>query len=262
MTIASAIQILIEEKTPLCRLKRMNQPSFRLPTIAVVEDDDDLRANILLFLRSKNFPAWGTSSAEQFYRERSVSPVDIVLIDLGLPGEDGLSALRHLRQSPKLGLIVITGRGDMESRISGLEAGVDHYFIKPINMRELHVTIEALWRKKCISNDVSQPELVAEKNRSAPSYSLNHLELTLNLPDGRKLSLSEREECLIRVLLDSHGAVVSRTDLHATVFSDANDIDPHRIDVLVSRLRQKAKTQFDVTLPIRTIFGKGFVFVA
>lgn len=240
----------------------MNLPFSKIPTLAVIEDDDDLRANILLFLRSKKYPAWGASSAEEFYRERSVSPVHIVLIDLGLPGEDGLSALRHLRQNSQLGIIVITARGDTESRISGLEAGVDHYFIKPINMRELLAAIEALWRKISINHVGTPKKSLMGAGEGRHPYSLHIAESVLELPDGRRLLLSERESLLIGVLLDSLGIVVSRDDLHGAVFSDANEIEPHRIDVLVSRLRQKAKAQLGVTLPIRSIFGKGFAFAA
>ena len=240
----------------------MEHPFPTFPSIAVIEDDEDLRANLLLTLRSKNFPVWGAASAEEFYRERAVSPADIVLVDLGLPGEDGLSALRHLRQNSSLGIIVITARGGTENRIAGLEAGADHYFIKPVDMRELLAAIEALWRRMVSTSVVTGGASSLAPLASADDWVLEPTALTLNLPDGRKIQLSGREYNLLACLMAAQGLVVGKAALHAAVFADSDEVDLHRIDVIVSRLRQKSENQLGAPLPMRTIFGKGFVLVS
>lgn len=237
----------------------MDHPFPSLPTIAVIEDDDDLRANLLLTLRSKNFPAWGTASAEEFYRERIVLPADIVLIDLGLPGEDGLSALRHLRQNSNLGIIVVTARGGTENRIAGLEAGADHYFIKPVDTRELLATIDTLWRRIGGMRMAISPR--ADEKTSDKAWALNRDDCCLLLPDGRKLSLSPREYEYLACLMDDPCTLLSKNALHQHLFPESTEIDTHRIDVILSRLRQKAESQLGLSLPIRTVFGKGFAFV-
>ena len=237
----------------------MDHPIPTLPTIAVIEDDEDLRANLLLTLRSKNFPAWGAASAEEFYRERTVCPADIVLIDLGLPGEDGLSALRHLRQNNNLGIIVVTARGGTENRIAGLEAGADHYFIKPVDPRELLAAIDALWRRVDGKRIAISPRAGDEAN--GKRWGLSRAESCLNLPDGRRLALSQREYEYLACLMANPGTLFTKAALHQHLFPDLAEIDTHRVEVILSRLRQKAESQLGLTLPIRTVFGKGFAFV-
>ncbi len=217
---------------------------------------------MLLTLRSKSFPAWGAASAEEFYRERAVSPADIVLVDLGLPGEDGLTALRHLRQNSCLGIIVITARGGTENRIAGLEAGADHYFIKPVDLRELIAVIEALWRRMVSRSTVIETTTHPALLVSSDHWQLDPTALILELPDARKIQLSDREYNLLACLMAARGLVVSKAALHASIFSDSKEVDLHRVDVIVSRLRQKSEKQLGSPLPIRTIFGKGFVLVA
>ncbi|MCB4361071.1 response regulator transcription factor [Quatrionicoccus australiensis] len=240
----------------------MDHPFPTFPCIAVIEDDEDLRANLLLTLRSKNYPTWGAASAEEFYRERAVSPADIVLVDLGLPGEDGLSALRHLRQNGNLGIIVVTARGGSENRIAGLEAGADHYFIKPVDTRELLAAIESLWRRMVARSAATEGAKNSTPLASADNWVLEPTAQTLNLPDGRKIKFSERECNLLACLMGAQGLVVGKAALHAAIFPEAEEIDLHRVDVIVSRLRQKSESLLGSPLPIRTIFGKGFVLVS
>jgi DNA-binding response OmpR family regulator len=157
-----------------------------------------------------------------------------------------------------LGIIVITARGGIENRIAGLEAGADQYFIKPVDARELLATIEGLWRRiKVQQVNVAIP-LAENSTSNLLAWHVLPAESALGLSDGRKLPLSEREYLLISCLLDAEGAVVSKQALHAAVFPDVEQIDKHRLDVVISRLRQKTENQLAISLPIRTIFGKGF----
>ncbi|MBK7846812.1 MAG: response regulator transcription factor [Zoogloea sp.] len=117
------------------------------PRIAVVEDEHDLRDAVVDYLVASGYQTWGTDSAEAAYRQLVVEPVDIVLLDLGLPGEDGYSACRHLRQIPTLGVIVISAHDTVEDRVRAFECGADIYLQKPAAMREIVANIEALSRR-------------------------------------------------------------------------------------------------------------------
>lgn len=219
----------------------------------MIEDDEDLRANLLLSLHGRGFPAWGVPSAEAFYRECVAESADIVLVDLGLPGEDGLSVVQHLRNAGKFGLIVITARGAVDARIAGLEAGADYYFVKPIDLRELAAAIDVLWRRQLRTN------LGLESKASPLTWSLRDVDMSLVLADGRVMALAEREWRLMDCLLATPGAVVSKAALYAAMFPDSDEVDLHRVDVILSRLRQKLISRFGLSIPIRTIFGKGYV---
>lgn len=217
-----------------------------------------MRANLLLSLQAKGFSTWGVASAEAFYREHAIRPANIILIDLGLPGEDGLSALSHLRQDNRLGIIVITARGSSEQRVAGFVAGADQYFVKPIDIQELLAAIEALWRRLSAGSGAVPPKTNLQYTSS--TWHLDKSNALLIAPDGQKLLLSERELGFLSVLLANPGVVVSKAALHEHLFPDSDEIETHRIDVILSRLRQKVETQFALPLPVRTIFGKGFAF--
>ena len=230
-----------------------------LPTIAVIENDEALRTFLIYTLRSEKYTAWGAASAEEFYRTWAVSKTQVVTLDLGLPGEDGISVLNHLRQNKDITIIVITGRTSTQERIEGLEAGADHYLTKPVYKRELLAAIEASqWRKQL--DQTSPAGLYAPLPEALPQWLMHPSMLMIALPDGRSLNLSEREGLLLSCLLNAPGGVVSRDKLHAATFP--SHIENNRqIDVIISRLREKATRELAVSLPIRTIFGKGFTFI-
>lgn len=235
----------------------------KLPTIAVIEDDEQLRAYILLCLKVEKYTAWGAASAEEFYRTWTVAPTDIVTIDLGLPGEDGLSVVSHLRQNKNITLIVITGHESPQERIEGLDAGADHYLTKPVYKRELLAAIEAFqWRKQSTNLEALALEPSPKEMPSGEKqWRLHTSKLKLMLPDDRTLMLTEREGWLIDCLIKAPGEVVNRDALHAATFPE-NLKNNRQVDVIISRLREKIKRQYAVALPIRTVFGKGFAFIS
>jgi DNA-binding response OmpR family regulator len=112
--------------------------------VAIIEDSADLLDELLAFLRHRGFDAWGVRSAEAFWRQLHRDPVDIVLIDIGLPGEDGFSVLDYLHEIGQFGLVVVTARGHEQDRLQALNAGADLYLIKPVNFSDLAESIQAL----------------------------------------------------------------------------------------------------------------------
>jgi len=230
--------------------------------IAIVEDNDDLRDNLEFFLRSKGHIVWGATSAESFRRQRQVTRTDIALIDLGLPGDDGLSIIRELQAEATCGLIVITARGAMQTRLEAMSAGADHFLVKPLDLRELYVTIEATWRR--LSAPPMQP---IPAPGEAPALEEEHIwaynpsERTLTAPNNCQLPLSNTENRLIGLLTAHAGELLPKPQLLQALYSgeDANDF--HRVEVVLNRLRQKAR-QLGLMLPIRAVFGKGLVFAA
>jgi len=116
------------------------------PHLAVVEDEPVLREYIVRFFKGHGYSCWGADSAEGFYREVAVRPTDIVLLDIGLPGEDGLNVARHLSAAGRYGIIIVSARGQVDDRLTGLDVGADAYLVKPVDLRELAATVDNLWR--------------------------------------------------------------------------------------------------------------------
>lgn len=224
--------------------------------IAIIEDNLDLIEELMFYLQSKGYTIWGVNSAEAFWKKLHLQPVDIILVDIGLPGEDGFSVIEHLRSLDSHGVIAISARGSQQDKLHGLTLGADAYLIKPINFSNLVSTIDALWLRQCQHEEAAADSLIFSS--TLESWTLNRT--TLNAPCGAQLAITPQEYQLLDVLFRHTNEVFSKTHLCSLLFGYETDPDTHRIDVILSRIRAKARNK-GTHLPIRAIFGKGIVFL-
>ncbi|WP_298450581.1 response regulator transcription factor [uncultured Marinobacter sp.] len=230
----------------------------RKPAISIIEDNSDLLDELIFFLQQRGYSVWGVSSAEQFWKKLHRSPADIVMVDLGLPGEDGFSVVDYLKDIGKMGVIIATARGHQQDKLRGLNLGADLYLVKPVNFVELATAIDGLWRRM---QQESEPASTAQTVREASGeWQLDASRQRLITPNGDDLALSTQEYSLVSTLARSAGEVFTKETLLDLMFCYEEQSDIHRIDVILSRLRKKAK-QENINLPLRSIFGKGLVFV-
>lgn len=224
--------------------------------IALVEDEEDLRLNVVRFLEAQGFSVWSAASAEDFYRKLAVHDADLVIADLGLPGEDGLELITHLNSRGRHPIIVMTARGAVHDRIAGLEAGVDHYFVKPVDLYELAAAIHATLRKR-LQAGVETATAVSEN----AAWVLVRSEAVLVTPTGVTVRLTSGELHLLEHLMNQPEKVITKSRLLEHFGQDPEQGDFHRIEVLVSRLRAKV-TAAGQRLPLQAVFGRGLVFVS
>lgn len=225
----------------------------RQARIAIIEDNVGLQEELVFFLESKGFSVWAVPSAEAFWKRLHAAPVDIVLVDIGLPGEDGFSVLEYLRGLGAYGLVVMSARGAQADRARGLALGADAYLVKPVNFADLAVVLARLWQRLTQDSDHG-----AAGNSDALAWALR--DACLVAPQGQNLRLTEQETRLLETLMRYPNEVCDKAYLHEHLFGFHEEPDTHRIDVVLSRLRNKArKAQFP--LPIRVVFGKGIVFL-
>ena len=231
--------------------------------LAIIEDNPDLLDELLAWLGYRGFEVWGTRSAEAFWRQLHSHPVDIVLIDIGLPGEDGFSVLSYLHELGHYGLVVVSARGQQQDKLQALSLGADAYLIKPVNFAHLAETLTALGARLQQDRPApQQPEMASAAPAPAPATGMWRLhEDKLISPDARTLELTQQEYRLVELLMRNRNEVCSKLDLHACLFAHESEPDLHRIDVVVSRLRHKARQQ-GIHLPVRAIFGKGLAFIS
>lgn len=221
-------------------------------TIAVVEDDEDIRINVCRFLTKSGLHAWGTDSAEDFYVRLLRDRADLVVVDLGLPGEDGLSLVKRLAEQD-IPVIVLTARGDLDSRIAGLNAGALQYFVKPTDMNELVAGIRSQLRRHAASQGKVQ--------RPVLTWRLDALTACLVAPNRQIVALTSRELELLGCLMSKPGAMVSKQTLIDTMgYADVDD-GFHCIESQLTRLRRKTLEVAAMALPVRAVFGRGLVFV-
>ncbi len=221
--------------------------------IAILEDNDDLREELGFFLTNQGHFVWGVDSAEAFWKQLHLVPVDVVLVDIGLPGEDGFSVVSFLHQIRRHGVIVISARGSQQDHMRGLSLGADLYMVKPINFADLNHAIVSLGQR--IQHEARSTGTTVEEGSE---WLLDDRQLVS--PEGKRLSLTPQEQLLIDCLLNHKNSVCSKEQLHDVLFGYHPEPDTHRVDVIISRLRSKAR-QHHFSLPIRALFGRGLTFV-
>ena len=232
--------------------------------VFLVEDTIDLREEIEFGLTALGLEVSGFGDATGLYRAMSVRDCDIVVIDVGLPGEDGFSIAEHLRGKRTIGLVFLTSRNQIEDRLHGLSLGADAYLVKPIDMRELAATLHAVSRRINIKVDVPQsaealPD-VKDQAGTTPAWTLCSGGRILRNPKGRELVLSEPERLFLEIMVAASGLVVERETLIAAFAMDDRDYDPHRLDAVISRLRKHTEQAGLGNLPLQSIRGMGYVF--
>ncbi len=217
--------------------------------VIVVEDEPELRDNLVIGLSAHGFEVRGAGNATSLATVMEEVPIDIVVLDLGLPGEDGIEIARRLQKRAELGIIMVTARGMLEDRIEGFESGADNYFVKPVDIAELAATIRNLKRRL-----INPP---ANKWRLAPTSSI------LTTPHGTQIPLTAQECRLLELLLARRGVNVTRLEIFDTLGLPDDIYSNPRVEVLISRLRAKVlKADPDHPLPLRARHNIGYLFLA
>lgn len=222
----------------------------RRPRLALIDDEVDLTSGLGEYLRDLGYDVDTASSVESGRALIDRTPVDLVVLDLNMPGENGLSLLRSVREdrNHRLPVIILTANLEPVERIIGLEIGADDFVVKPVDPRELAARIGGLLRRF----GTAGRELVALE-RSTVDLTASRL-LTKNSPPER---LGPGEVVLLRAFAQNAGRVMTRDELLEIAPAESLDAEARSIDQRVARLRRKLDTDAIVTVP-----GRGYMFVA
>ena len=219
--------------------------------LLIIEDDTTLAASLEKGLREQDYDVVATPSAEEARKALRRCPPDLIVLDLGLPGESGLSFLASLRNDDDITpVLILTARDTIEDRVQGLEQGGDDYLVKPFAFAELVARIRALLRR-------AEPHTTATTLRVADLH-LDLIERTA-VRQGQTIELRAREFDLLAYLAQHEGEIVSREMLMSNVWKMKSRATPmdNIIDVHVSHIRQKLDKQFEHPL-LHTVRGMGF----
>jgi two-component system OmpR family response regulator len=225
-----------------------------------VEDDDDIVSIIQRYFSSQGFDVSAAAHGSAMRDVLKAQAVDVVLLDLGLPGEDGFSLTRYLRENWHGAIIIVTGRGESIDRIVGLELGADDYVTKPFDLRELLARVRTVLRRTA-EPARPNPSEAADIVRFA-GLRLNRTSRELYDSSGKSLSLTTGEFELLCALVAHPNRVLSRDELMNSMHGrDAGPYD-RSIDVQIGRLRRKIEVDPANPVLIKSVRGAGYMFAA
>jgi len=221
--------------------------------ILLAEDDDDLRESLVDCLELHGYVITGVPNALSFYQTISTDHFDIAIIDIGLPDQSGLEIVSHMNQNSTMGIVVLTAMGSPELRTKGYECGADLYLVKPVECRELAAALANLSVR--LVGRASHPD-----SASSSPWILNIVALQLVTPAGIIVPIAAREAVFLKLLMAQAGEPVGRLVTCRALDFESEDSNDRRMDSMIRRLRKKVKVGSGFDLPIKTIYGKGYVF--
>jgi two-component system phosphate regulon response regulator OmpR len=233
-------------------------------SILVVEDDPTIREMIAEYLDGHGYAVAQAESGAAMRRALAVRVPEVVLLDVNLGGEDGLSLARYLREHHDLGIIMVTAAGDVVDRVVGLEVGADDYVAKPFDPRELLARLKSLLRRLAGRAQGGKPERGARAQARAVEVGSCMLDLSAHrLLDARgaEIALTSMEFDLLRVFTEHPNQVLSRDQLLTHTRNRAWEPFDRSIDIRIARLRKKIEPDPEKPRTIKTIRGAGYLFV-
>lgn len=227
--------------------------------LLVVEDDGEMRTLIAKFLRQNGYRVTGVRDGREMWETLAHAPVDLILLDIMLPGQSGLDLTRALRARTQVPIIMVTARGDETDRVVGLELGADDYIPKPFSRPELLARIRAVLRRAQAGNERSAGAMGDRIVFAGWSLDTRRRELTA--PDGSAVDLSGGEYDMLLAFCEHPQRVLSRDQLLDLARNRVTDTIDRSVDTMVSRLRRKLEPADDSPALIKTVRGAGYMFV-
>lgn len=227
--------------------------------ILLVDDDADIRAMLAEYFSSHGFEVAEADSGVAMREQLARAVPQVVLLDVRLPGEDGFSLLRYLREHHSMGVLMVTGAGEVVDRIVGLELGADDYVSKPFEPRELLARVKSVLRR-------AQAPAAAPAADAPPPVQVGDCRLDLAArrlfdAEGRDVALTAMEFELLRTFVERPNRVLTRDELlNLTRNRDWEPFD-RSIDIRIARLRRKIEPDPDNPRILRTVRGAGYMYV-
>jgi two-component system, OmpR family, response regulator len=226
--------------------------------VLIVDDDGQIRQLLAGFLKENGLDVALARDGVEMRAALGQQAIDLVVLDLMLPGTGGLDLCRELRRTSSLPVIMLTAKGDETDRIVGLEVGADDYLAKPFNPRELLARIKAVLRRSRGDAGASTP---SRNGYAFDGWRLDLLRRELINPEGALVELSGAEFDLLIAFMESPNRVLSRDWLLETARNRTSDVFDRSVDVLISRLRRKIEQGSDGAEVIKTVRGAGYLFM-
>lgn len=230
-------------------------------TICVCDDEPDVREMLEEYLTKRGFSVVPVSSGEGLRGAMADQQIDLILLDINMPGEDGLTTLRTLRSTNRVPVVMLTAAGEVIDKIVGLEMGADDYLSKPVDLRELEARIKAVLRRQTPAAPAAE-DLPDAKPDTAPfgDFTLDLTAAKLLDADGQEVALTAMEFSLLSLFARNKGRVLNRDQILEQAHDRSWDPFDRSIDIRISRLRRKIEPNAQKPQIIKTVRGIGYVY--
>ncbi len=232
---------------------------MQTPQILIVEDEQVTRNTLKSIFEAEGYTVFEASNGEEMHHILSEKAINLVIMDINLPGKNGLLLARELREQADVALMFLTGRDNEVDKILGLEIGADDYITKPFNPRELTIRARNLLSRAMTSNTIH------EEKRNVESYRFNGWELDINSrslinPNGDSYKLPRSEFRALLHFCENPGKIQTRADLLKKM--TGRELKPHdrTVDVTIRRIRKHFESVSGTPEIIATIHGEGYRF--
>ena len=232
------------------------------PHILVVDDHRDIREPLAKYLEKNGLRVSVAEGGEAMRRILKTAAIDLVVLDIMMPGEDGLSLCRHLREATALPVILLTAMAEDTDRIVGLEVGADDYVTKPFNLRELLARIKAVLRRTNATPPGERDAAPPTRRLAFDRWIFDTDRRELIDEKGVSVPLSTAEFRLLTAFVKRPGIVLSREQLLDLTSGRAAEVFDRAVDNAVSRLRRKIEADPKAPALIKTVWGGGYTFAA
>jgi two-component system phosphate regulon response regulator OmpR len=227
--------------------------------VLVVDDDPAVRAMLTDYLTEHGYDVAVAAGGEAMRAELARTLPAVVLLDVGLPGEDGLTLARYVRERYDLGIIMVTGADDVIDRVAGLEVGADDYIAKPFDPRELRARLKSVLRRL---QGKSAPEAKALRELvTIGACTLNLRSRELRDAKGREVPITAMEFSLLKTFLEHPNQVLSRDQLLSLTRNREWEPFDRSIDIRIARLRRKIEEHPERPKAIKTVRGGGYMYI-
>jgi two-component system, OmpR family, phosphate regulon response regulator OmpR len=230
--------------------------------IIVVDDEPEIRNMLVDYLGHAGFAVRAAEDGAAMRRILAEEPADLVLLDINMPGEDGLSLARFLRANTEVGIVMLTAAGEVVDRVVGLEIGADDYIAKPVDLRELLARIRAVLRRL----RAAPAEAAADAPPGARMTAIGACKLDLEAhrlydANGQEVPITSMEFDLLKAFVEHPNRVLSRDQLLDLAHNKDWEPFDRSIDIRIARLRRKIEADPSKPQVVKTVRGAGYIFV-
>jgi len=226
--------------------------------ILIVEDEDVTRFNLCNLFESEGYNVYEATDGESMSKQLEQHSINLVIMDINLPGKNGLILARELKANKNLALIFLTGRDSDIDKVLGLEIGADDYLTKPFNPRELTIRARNILNRIAQNNDKTEPD---QAIITFNQWTLNGNSREMTSPDGNVTSIPRGEYRALRLLIKNAGKIVTRQQLIKEMTGRDLRSNDRTVDVTIRRLRKHFELCQSSSELINTIHGEGYRFV-